>query len=93
MSTWKTTTGAIALSLMLAAAASPGLAKSRSMAAQDWRNARAQAIPNSDMTMGGSRAMALHDCNSKTESLRDYTWGDDQSQRYRSCMAGHGQVE
>jgi hypothetical protein len=93
MSIWKITLGALALGLMVTAAASPGLAKSRNTAAQDWRNARAEAIPNSDMTLGGSRALAIHECNSKTASLKDYTWGDDQSQRYRSCMAEHGQIE
>jgi len=93
MSTWKATTGALALGLMLAASTSPGLARSRYMAAQDWRNARAEAIPNSDMTVGGSRSFALHDCNSKTASLKNYTWGDDKTQRYRSCMARHGQPE
>ena len=94
MSKWKTTTGALALGLMLVATASPGLAKSRTPAEQDWRNARAQAIPESEpMPMSGARASAIHECNEKAAPFREYTWGDEESQRYRSCMAEHGQVE
>jgi hypothetical protein len=85
--------GVIALGLMVAATVSPASAKSRSTAAQDWRNARAQAIPNSDMTVDGSRVAAIHECNSKVDKLKDYTWGDEQFQSYRACMAQHGQVE
>ena len=83
---------ALALGLAVAAA-TPALAAPR--AYHPGYNARAQAIPG-DMSgdvMSGNRAAALRECNAKAEPLKQYTWGDQQLEVYRSCMAEHGQVE
>jgi hypothetical protein len=83
---------ALALGLATALSASPVLAKSR--AEPPGYAARAQA---SGADLGGlatnNRASALRDCNEKAASLRDYTWGDQQSDLYRACMAERGQAE
>jgi hypothetical protein len=89
---WKAA-GAIALGLALTTAASAGMAKERHAAGQDWRNARAQAIPNSDIMMSGGRTTAIRECNNKAASLKDYTWGEQQADSYRACMAERGQPE
>jgi hypothetical protein len=88
----KSTISIVVLALAFGAA-SPGFAKARTLQSNDWRNARAQAIPDSDMSLNRDRAAAIRDCNGKAASLREYTWGEEQDQRYRSCMAEHGQME
>jgi hypothetical protein len=94
MCKFRNTGGTIAMAMLLAAlGVSSGFAKQRAAQDQDWRNARAQAIPDSDITLGGSRAAAIRTCNDKAAPLRDYTWGDEQIQSYRSCMSEHGQAE
>ena len=40
-----------------------------------------------------ARASVLRDCNKQASSFRDYTWGDQESDHYRACMAEHGQPE
>jgi len=92
MPRWKTNVGAFALGLAVIATATPTFAAQRT-AHQDWRAARAQAIPDSDMTLNGGRASAIHSCNDATASMKEYTWGQETDQRYRSCMAEHGQAE
>lgn len=90
----RNTGGTVAMAMLLAALiVSPGLARQRAAHDQDWRNARAQAIPDSDRTIDGSRAAAIRNCNDKAAPLRDYTWGDEQIQSYRSCMSEHRQIE
>ena len=54
-----------------------------------WRNAHAEAI-----TAGAdSRASALHQCNKHVVKMKDYTWGVQKLDDYRTCMAEHGQTE
>jgi hypothetical protein len=80
-----------ALGLAMAAAASPALAKHR--AARAGFDANAQAIGDELAVKTGRRADALRHCNAEVAPLSDYTWGDTQSDRYRACMAEHGQPE
>jgi hypothetical protein len=40
-----------------------------------------------------NRAAALQTCNGKSAKFKNYTWGDHQAERYRACMAEHGQPE
>jgi hypothetical protein len=62
-------------------------------AARAGFEANAQAIGGELAARTGQRASALRQCNQEVEPLRDYTWGEQQSERYRACMAEHGQVE
>ena len=88
------TTIAIALGLALGLAATPALARSSSVRA--GYDARAQ-VPAGDIgDIGGisaRRAQALRQCNARSASKRDYTWGDTQSDEIRACMAQHGEGE
>jgi hypothetical protein len=86
-----TVTAMLALSLAMAGIASPAFAKHR--AARAGFEANAQAIGGELAERAGQRAAALRECNQKVEPLRDYTWGEQQYERYRACMAEHGQME
>jgi hypothetical protein len=92
MRAFNTVTLAVTLGLATAFAASPALAKKREPAGY---SARAEAIgpDTGGLTMSGARAAAIRDCNEKAASLRDYTWGDQQSDQYRACMAQRGEQE
>jgi hypothetical protein len=82
----------LALGLALALTSTPAMAKQR--VSRSGYAARDQAIGEGGATlMNGSRAAALRECNNKAAPLRDYTWGMEQSDLYRSCMAQHGQPE
>jgi len=60
--------------------------------------ARAQAV-QSDQAPGGvegvtaARAKAIEDCMGTSGKFSQHGWGNTQVQLYRSCMAGHGEVE
>jgi hypothetical protein len=41
----------------------------------------------------GARARALQECNQAAAKYPQYTWGHQQLDIYRSCMANHGQPE
>src|SRR5207302_1607247 len=86
-----TVTAMLALSLAMAGTASPALAKQR--AARAGFEANAQAIGGELAARTGQRAAALRECNQKVEPLKDYTWGEEQTDRYRACMAERGQPE
>jgi hypothetical protein len=94
MSRWKAIFGTIALTAALAATASPSIANERhARGDQEWRNARAQAIPDSDISMSGERASALRQCNDQVSKMKEYTWGEQRDLKYSACMAQHGEVE
>lgn len=82
-----------ALGVALTLASAPALAKSR--AAHPGYAARAQAIEAVVAPDGVSRdrAKALRECNALAAPFKDYTWGNTQSDLYRSCMTQHGQPE
>ena len=68
----------------------PALARGRAPSADaSWRNARAEAI----LAGADSRASALRACNERVSKLKDYTWGVQEIDDYRTCMADHGQAE
>jgi len=93
MINFKNATAALALGFMVAAAATPALA--RSHAAHHGYNARAQA-PTADVDEGfltPERAKALRDCNDLTAGLKQYTWGVQQGAELRACLSEHGQPE
>jgi hypothetical protein len=92
MRAFRTVTLAVTLGLAAAIAASPASAKKREPAGYA---ARAEAIgaDTGGLTTNNNRASALRDCNEKAAPLRDYTWGDQQSDVYRACMAQRGQAE
>jgi hypothetical protein len=81
---------ALAFGLAAAVAASPAPAKQRWMHGGYEANARAVS---DETRMTSSRASALHDCNEQAAPLREYTWGLEQTDVYRACMAGRGQPE
>jgi hypothetical protein len=88
------TTAALALGLTLglALAATPATAKQR--AAHPGYAARAQVFGESgELPISGPRAAALRECSDKVAPLKDYTWGMEQTDQYRACMAQHGQIE
>jgi hypothetical protein len=43
--------------------------------------------------MSGTRAKAIQDCMGTSGKFSQSSWGNWQVQTYRSCMAGHGEVE
>jgi hypothetical protein len=49
----------------------------------------ASAAPPMDAT----RENAIHECNVKAQSYRQYTWGVTEIHTYRTCMMEHGQQE
>jgi len=51
------------------------------------------AAPGATESIDAAREQALRDCNGATSSMRDYTWGVQVGDVYRSCMARHGQPE
>ena len=88
----KNVTATLALGLAVAAA-TPALAKSP--APHPGYNANAHAVGGNfgEAGVGGARAAALRKCNEEAAPLKDYTWGEEQTDRYRACMAQHGQPE
>jgi hypothetical protein len=51
------------------------------------------AVPGATESISAERAAALRDCNAAVSGMRDYTWGVQQSDVYRACMAQRGQPE
>ena len=43
--------------------------------------------------MSAARASAIHECSVMADKFLNYTWGDQESDHYRACMAQHGQQE
>ena len=88
-------TAALVLGVALASA-SPALAAQRNH--NPGHAARAQAV-QSDLAgpgvegVTGSRAKAIQDCMGSSGKFSQSTWGNMSIQLYRSCMAGHGEVE
>jgi hypothetical protein len=52
-------------------------------------NARAQAVPRGI----SGREQAIRECSAAQQKYTQTTWGDTESNVYRSCMATHGQPE
>ena len=88
MLNFKTVAVGLALALSAAGAASPALAKHRA-----GYDAQARAVGDDALITTGPRAAALRACNEEAASLREYTWGNEQSDRYRACMSERGQME
>lgn len=82
---------AVALSALLAI---PTLAQAR-----EGYRANAQAPnPSGDMSvnstrMSPARSQALRDCTALEQKWDQRTWGSQQLDVYRECMAQHGQAE
>ena len=89
-------TAALAVGLALAVA-SPAMAAQRTQ--HPGHAARAQAVQSQQLApaevegMTGSRAKAIQDCMETSGKFSQSSWGNTQVQLYRSCMAGHGEVE
>ena len=47
----------------------------------------------SETPMSSAREQALRECNAAAAKYRQYTWGHQESDAYRACMANHGQQE
>ena len=79
-------TAALALGLVVATTATPTLAKSR--ATLPGHAARAQAIEGAvDGGVSPDRARALRECTTLAAPFGESTWGNTESDIYRSCMA------
>ena len=88
-------TAALVLGVALASA-SPALAAQRIH--HPGHAARAQAVQSEQALPGvegvsGSRAKAIQDCMGTSGKFSQSTWGNTSVQLYRSCMAGHGEME
>jgi hypothetical protein len=95
MINFRNVTATLVLGLALASA-SPALAAQRSY--HPGHDARAQAVQSEHAIPGaegvtGSRAKAIQDCMGTSGKFSQSSWGNTQVQLYRSCMAGHGEVE
>jgi len=78
----------LALAIAAVTVSSPALAAGK----RAGFNAYASA-PGATESISAERAAALRDCNAATSKMRDYTWGVQVGQAYRSCMTQHGQPE
>jgi hypothetical protein len=88
-------TAALVLGVALAGA-TPALAAQRIH--HPGHAARAQAVQVDQGVAGiegvsGARAKAIQDCMATSGKFSQSSWGTTQAQVYRSCMAGHGEVE
>lgn len=95
MINFRNVTAALVLGVALAGA-SPALAAHRIHHA--GHNARAQAVEIEQAAPGvggvsGARARAIQDCMGTSGKFSQTSWGNWQVQTYRTCMAGHGEVE
>jgi hypothetical protein len=95
MSNTKIMMAALALTL-----ATTGAAMAKPRTPRAGFEANAQAVGSELQTIGPSLAKnaehrmdALRQCSNEVAPLKDYTWGDEQTDRYRACMAEHGQPE
>ncbi len=79
---------AFALAAALAAGAAPASAQTA-----DSFDANLEAIGPRLAARAAERAQALRECNGQSERLTNYTWGSQQLEVYRACMARHGQPE
>lgn len=83
--------------LVLAAAIAAATVSTPALAAGNHSkagfNAYGAAVPEAAESMSAERAKALRDCTDATSKMRDYTWGVQLGQSYRSCMTQHGQPE
>jgi hypothetical protein len=43
--------------------------------------------------MSSARAAAIHECEARVAKFKQYVWGDYEIDKYRACMAKHGQEE
>jgi len=43
--------------------------------------------------MSSGRTSAIHDCDARVAKFKQYVWGDYEIDKYRACMAKHGQEE
>lgn len=85
--------------IMITAAVAMALAAPTLALAQQGHRARAQAPAMSDTMrvdstqMSPDRVRALKDCTALEQKWDQRTWGVQQLDVYRSCMAAHGQME
>jgi hypothetical protein len=90
----------IATTVLVLSLAATGAALAKERAPRAGFDANAQAIGRELDAIGPGLAAraeqrmdALRQCNKEAEPFKDYTWGEEQSARYRACMAEHGQPE
>jgi hypothetical protein len=50
-------------------------------------------VATPSFAMSGARAQAVHQCARTAGKLKQYTWGDHQIAKYRTCMTKHAQRE
>lgn len=80
----------LAAAIAAATISSPALAAGKHSRAGFNAYGAAPAVTES---MSAERAKALRECNDAASKMRDYTWGVQIGQTYRSCMTQHGQPE
>ena len=95
MINFRNVTAALVLGAALAGA-TPALAAQRIH--HPGHAARAQVVPGDQFGPGiegvsGPRAKAIQDCMGTSGKFSQSSWGNTQVQLYRSCMAGHGEME
>jgi hypothetical protein len=90
----------IITTLLVLTLATTGAALGKQRAPRAGFDANAQAIGSELDAIGPGLAAraerrmdALRQCSKEAEPFKDYTWGEEQSARYRACMAEHGQPE
>jgi hypothetical protein len=103
MINFKNAAAALALGFAVAAAASPAMAAQKNRAhpghaanaaAQRGFSANAQATDSvGGATMNKDRDAAIRECSGKANSMSQISWGSMQGGMFRTCMAGHGQME
>ena len=81
-------TAALVLSLAATCTAPPAFAR-----AAPGFNSHLEVIGPQLAADTAQRMALIRACNAAAAPLREYTWGNEQSDRYRACMAEHGQME
>jgi hypothetical protein len=55
--------------------------------------AAVSTVATPSFAMSSARAKAVHQCARVAGKLKQYTWGDHQIAKYRTCMTNHAQRE
>jgi hypothetical protein len=88
MTNMKMLTAALAVGVAATCIASPAIARAASSF-----DANLQAIGPKLAARAAQRMAAMRDCRQAAVPPGEHTWRGSQSDRYRACMAEHGQNE
>ena len=92
MTTIRTLTAALTLGVAATCFAPQAFARPHAISGFE-ANAQAIGPELAARAAAAQRGAIIRACNEAAAPFREYTWGNEQSDRYRACMAEHGQTE